>query len=207
MKNKKALAILLSRFEFARCPQAELEQYQTAAEFAAEVLWMAYMNGDIKDRIVADLGCGAGVLGIGAAVLGAKKVYMVDIDKRMLDIARSNLHTMELECHKGFDIEFANVDVSDFAVKVDTVIQNPPFGVQRRHSDRAFLSKAMEIAPIVYSLHKLETSDFIETTAERNGFKAMLIKRFRLPIARSMRFHKKRVYFVGVGLWRLERIC
>ena len=35
------------------------------------------MNNDIKDKTIADLGCGTGILGLGAAVLEAKKVYLI----------------------------------------------------------------------------------------------------------------------------------
>ena len=37
--------------------------------------------------------------------------------------------------------------------KFDTVLQNPPFGVQTREADRAFLVKALEVSNSVYSLH------------------------------------------------------
>lgn len=39
---------------------------------------------------VLDMGCGSGILGIGCALLGAKKVLGVDIDKNAADIANKN---------------------------------------------------------------------------------------------------------------------
>jgi len=36
----------------------------------------------------------------------------------------------------------------------DTVLQNPPFGVQRKGADRKFLEKSLELGDRVYSLHK-----------------------------------------------------
>ena len=53
-------------------PRIELEQYPTGAHLASRVLYTADMTfGDIQDAHVVDLGCGAGVLSIGAALLGA----------------------------------------------------------------------------------------------------------------------------------------
>jgi len=49
---------------------------------------------DVKDRVVADFGCGCGMLSIAAAILGAKKVYALDIDSDALDICKRNLEDL-----------------------------------------------------------------------------------------------------------------
>lgn len=46
---------------------------------------------DIKRKYVADLGCGCGMLSIAAALMGAEKVYSIDIDEDALKICRRNL--------------------------------------------------------------------------------------------------------------------
>lgn len=43
------------------------------------------------DAIVADIGCGSGILSIGALLLGAKQVYAVDTDPLAIRSTRSNL--------------------------------------------------------------------------------------------------------------------
>jgi ribosomal protein L11 methyltransferase len=46
-----------------------------------------FVNSDSK---VLDLGCGSGILGIGALVLGAKSCLGCDIDPKAPDVVRSN---------------------------------------------------------------------------------------------------------------------
>lgn len=46
------------------------------------------MYADGKD--VIDVGCGSGILGIAAAICGAKSVYMCDIDEQAVEFARKN---------------------------------------------------------------------------------------------------------------------
>lgn len=46
------------------------------------------MDADGKD--VIDVGCGSGILGIAAAICGAKNVYMCDIDEQAVEFARKN---------------------------------------------------------------------------------------------------------------------
>ncbi|MGC9504546.1 50S ribosomal protein L11 methyltransferase [Baaleninema sp.] len=45
---------------------------------------------DDSQPVLADIGCGSGILSIGAALLGASKIYAVDIDPLAVRAARSN---------------------------------------------------------------------------------------------------------------------
>ncbi|MCG9884782.1 MAG: 50S ribosomal protein L11 methyltransferase [Cyanobacteria bacterium] len=47
-------------------------------------------DGEPTDAIVADIGCGSGILAIGALMLGAQQAYAVDIDPIAVRAARSN---------------------------------------------------------------------------------------------------------------------
>jgi predicted RNA methylase len=71
MKLKQLVALLQEVTDFEE-PKIHLEQYKTTADIAAHMLYtIANTYGDIEDKLVADLGCGTGILGIAAAVLGA----------------------------------------------------------------------------------------------------------------------------------------
>src|SRR3989338_1932750 len=93
IKSKSQLAILLSRLAGFDNSKLKLgrEQYATDSEAAAEALWFAYMSGDIEGKTVADLGCGTGLLGIGALLLGAKQAYFIDNDEEALATCEKNI--------------------------------------------------------------------------------------------------------------------
>ncbi|MCF9045849.1 50S ribosomal protein L11 methyltransferase [Acinetobacter nectaris] len=45
---------------------------------------------DLKDKVVIDYGCGSGILGVAALLLGAKKVYATDIDPQAVLATKQN---------------------------------------------------------------------------------------------------------------------
>ena len=203
--NKKELEILLSRFKTFNKPKIYLEQYQTESKIAAEALWWAFMNGDIEGKTVADLGCGNGIFGLGAIALGAKKVIFLDTDERNLEIAKHNLELLgEFVSKKGLS-EFIKKDVRDFNRKVDVVIQNPPFGVKVVHNDKIFLSRAFEVAKKIYSFHKVESENFINSFSKDNGFIIAGKINFKFPLKKTLVFHVKRVHYVDVACWLLKK--
>ncbi|KPQ39249.1 MAG: ribosomal protein L11 methyltransferase PrmA [Phormidium sp. OSCR] len=58
-------------------------------QLCLESLEMRFSMGE-EHPIVADIGCGSGILSIGAALLGAKKIYAVDVDSLAVKAARAN---------------------------------------------------------------------------------------------------------------------
>ena len=62
----KNLVAELQGVQTWREPKVELEQYPTPPDVAAHMLFAADAQGDLKDALVADLGCGGAILGIGA---------------------------------------------------------------------------------------------------------------------------------------------
>ncbi|MEM3374537.1 MAG: METTL5 family protein [Candidatus Woesearchaeota archaeon] len=199
--SKKQLAVLLSRLKAFEKPSFRLEQYSTDSEIAAEVIWNAYQLGDLDNKVIADLGCGTGILGIGCLFMKAKKVYFVDIDERQLKNLDNNLKLMAL---KNYEIVLS--DVKNFNQKVDLVIQNPPFGTKKEHADKIFLEKAFQISNIIYSFHKIESKRFIEAISKDNNFLITNYFEFDFPLKNTMEFHEKKVKKIKVGCWRFEKL-
>ncbi len=54
----------------------------------------AIKESDAKGKIVLDLGCGTGLQGLNALLLGAKKIFFVDIDKNAVANAKENAQTL-----------------------------------------------------------------------------------------------------------------
>ncbi len=198
--NKKELAINLSKLNILEEFNVNLEQYQSEGELAGNILWEAFLNNDVKDKIIADLGCGNGIFGIGALLLGAKKVFFIDLDKNAIQITKDNYKRLKLNNGK-----FINSPISEFNQKVDTVIMNPPFGVQNEHSDREFLEKAFKISKSIYSIHKIESKKFIKKISEKFYFKVIKIYKLDFLIKKTYNFHKSDRYYVKTGCWHLRK--
>lgn len=55
-------------------------------------LCLQWLDGaDLSGKVVIDYGCGSGVLAIAALLLGAEKVYAVDIDPQAIEATKQNL--------------------------------------------------------------------------------------------------------------------
>lgn len=157
-------------------PDYMLEQYKTSAHLAAQILYnIEGTFGDIDGKVVADFGCGTGVLGIGAQILGSRSdlcntafvnrltadcsaTFGFDIDPTAITIAQENAQQLEV------DIDFVLCDVSELEIhstlealltavlaftprpeKFDTIIMNPPFGTRVKGIDMTFLLKAVNV--------------------------------------------------------------
>jgi len=197
--KKRQLEIALQRLQPFKMRSPRLEQYPTPADIAADVLWEAYSAGDIDGKDVADLGTGNGVFAIGAKMLGAKRVLAVDIDPEAVRIAKDNAQSLSLE------VEFEVEDVRSAKGKFDTVVQNPPFGAQNKHADRAFVEKALELAPKVYSLHNDGTQEFVSKLVGALGGSVSPVKRYKFEIPYAFEFHRKATETVSVVLLRFDR--
>jgi putative methylase len=198
--KKKDLEMLLQTIPQFDNPKASLEQYSTPSVIASDVLFIAYAEGDIADKVVADLGCGTGILAIGAGKLGARRVIGVDVDENALSQAEANAKSV------GVQIDFLRQDVTEFGEKVDTVVMNPPFGSQKRNADRPFLDVAMTAAGVVYSIHMSDTVDFLAKYVSDRGFYVDFQKRYKFEIPHMFSFHTKAKKCFDVSLLCLRRI-
>ena len=182
------------------------EQYTTPGDIAAEIALFAYHRGDIEGKTVIDLGSGTGRLGIASLLLGSKKTYFVEKDKRAVEILIDNLKTLTLKTNQILgEYEITEGDALLVLLRGDTIIQNPPFGTKKRKMDTKFLKKAFEIGNVVYSLHKKGNYDFIRNFALENGFELVEMEDLNFPIKAMFEVHKKRKVIIEVELYRFMR--
>jgi putative methylase len=207
MKN---IAIILSKLKVFNNPKFSLEQYTTDSEIASEILNYAYLKGDIEDKVMMDLGCGTGILGIGCLLLGAKKVYFIDMDISVLSILKENISYIEDLMNTKFldKVVICNANVESLNNKkfsdIDTVVQNPPFGTTNKKVDTSFLYKATELSSVIYSFHKLDTQKYIEGLFKKSGFDITNKWRFRFLLKNTMLHHTKSRKYIDVGCWRAQ---
>ena len=197
--KRKHLAILLSKLEPNPKPKLRWESYNIDAESAAEMVYTAFLHGDIEGKRIADLGCGSGILGIAAMLLGASQAVGVEIDKTALKTAVINAKRM------GVKIDLILGDIECIVGRFDTVLMNPPFGTWRRGFDVKFLRKAIEISDVVYSLHKRSEPVrlFLKREISRLGGKIDWLKEMTITIGRVYPFHRKMRYQVEADLYRI----
>lgn len=199
--RRKELEIILQRIPPLPRYDVWYEQYQTPPDLASFILYTAADKGDIEGKRVADFGCGSGILAIGAAMLGASEVIGIDIDPIAISESMRNAEIFRVSERTKFLL----MDVRDFDMEVDTVLQNPPFGTKRRHMDIIFLEKALSVARVVYSVHKAGNTEFIRRVVERLGGAVDEIWSSRIRIPKIHKFHLKEVYPVDVEVFRVVR--
>jgi len=203
MWTKKMLAVELSKLNNFDKIDVALEQYATPSEIAADWIWSAAMKGDIAGKVIVDAACGPGILGCGALLMSADKVIFVDKSKNALRLVKKNVELLE----QAYEIKKSESwcgDITQFEGTADVVVQNPPFGTKIKHSDKAFLEKAFAVAPIVYSMHKIETAGFVEAIARDHVFRITEVMEYDFGLKQILPWHKSKMYYVKVGLWRME---
>ena len=203
--TKSGLAVVLSQLKNFEEPKVRQEQYFMDSEIAASVLWNAYLLKDIEGKEIADLGCGTGVLGIGALMLGAKHAFFVDSDEKALQTAKDNISKVKSEGYELGEAEFICSDIGKLEIKADTIIQNPPFGTKIRHNDIFFLQKALQTVDVVYSFHKSETLGFLRKFAAKNNAEITHVFDFKFPIKASFSFHPRQIHRINVSCLRLKK--
>jgi len=211
--------MLLSRIKPHPTPSPDLEQYTISADTAATMLYIAaYANNEIVDKNVLDLGCGTGRLALGAAFLEAKHVIGIDIDRTAVNTATKNA----TEAGLSDKMQWIVGDIEAVRGRFDTVLQNPPFGVQNRRADRRFLKKALMVGKTVYSLHKslhdsetlvkrlkatadgvlqVSPSPFVESYIEKSGGYVKTVYSLVMTIPHMFSYHKKKKHEFVVDLY------
>lgn len=208
--DKTKLQQALSGLKPLEEPDRELEQYRTPPAIAADVLHRMRLNREVQGNVV-DLGCGNGVFAIGAALLGAD-ASGIDVDGDAVHIARDNLAKVQEDADIEGSAAFVEADARDLEMEADAVVTNPPFGLQKKDMNRAFLGAAFDTAPVVYALmHRSrdnaeETRAFLERFAADNGFETAVLTTYDFPLPRRFDHHEKEKKYIKVDLYRFEQV-
>lgn len=198
--KKKDLEIKLQKIPAHPNPNPDLEQYVTPSDLASDILFTAFMKGHIKNKKVIDLGCGTGIFSLGSAFLGANEVIGYDLDGESIKLARKIAEKWELDNI----VSFKQKDIESVDEECDTVIMNPPFGSQKKGADLPFLIKSFEISDHVYTIHNLETIDFLRDYIKDREHEIFLERGYDLTIKRTFDFHTRDKKNVGVVIFGIK---
>jgi len=195
MKLKNIISDLESLETFSS-PKDYLEQYQTPASVAGEMIHYISNNYSIQNYSIADLGCGTGILGIAAALCGCKNVFLFDIDEEALEIAKNNVESLEL----NDNIQIIQTDVNQLRLCkklnkfFDLVITNPPFGIRSENgADVKFLKTASYLCNnTIFSLHKFSTVNFLKKFYNKNGINDIKSFKIEYNLPKTYKFQKKK---------------
>lgn len=136
----------------------------------------------------------------------------------------ANEHSIETGFNRNTQWIVADLDLihGDF----DVILQNPPFGIQKRGADRRFLVKALELGRKVYSLHKsihdndalvhkLKTSNnqaipvspspFLKRFIEKNGGNIENVYSILMTIPHMFNYHTERRHDFIVDLYIITK--
>jgi putative methylase len=193
------LVLRLSKVPRFPRPDPRLEQVETPAEAAAELLLAADRFETLDGRSVVDLGAGTGRLAIGAALLGARPVRAIEVDPDAVSVARAAARAA------GVTIEFEVRDVTGYDRTADVVVLNPPFGAQRRHADRPFWDAAFTVARrSVHGFALAESRTFIARRAVERGAHIIETQPVAWDLARTFPHHTRSRVSLPVDRWVIE---
>lgn len=203
--SKKWLGIVVSRVPGFKIPKEELEQYVTPSDVVADLVWSAFMAGDIEGRVVHDLGCGTGRLALASSMLNSKYVVCSDVDEDALSIAGEVLMR---DSPTPYDLVLADLrEAPPFRSSDCVVVMNPPFGVKSRGADIDFLKTALTTCNTVYSIHKLSEGfyDVLEGVMRSLNSRYEVLRVVRFPLRASLGKHRKKVVLIDSVIVRASR--
>ncbi|XP_050734066.1 rRNA N6-adenosine-methyltransferase METTL5-like [Eriocheir sinensis] len=207
MIRLKELESWLQELQDFDTPKVTLEQYQTPPHIAAHIAHTIQASfGDLEGKLVADLGCGCGMLTAAAAIMGAATVVGFDIDSDALEICKGNLEELEIASAElvQADVRALTSSHPRLIKHFDTVLLNPPFGTKRNQgADLEFVQVALEVCRgPVYSLHKTSTRTHIIKTAARWGLNVQVLAQLHYDLPNTYKFHKKKSVDIEVDFIR-----
>ncbi|MHA1671641.1 MAG: METTL5 family protein [Promethearchaeota archaeon] len=177
---------------------------------AVDIIYFAgFEFNDIDNNLIIDLGSGTGRLSIASAYLRANQVIGIDFDLSAIKIFKQNIQDLGLKhlinpiCTNVSNFEFSKKNLTD-SLKI-TTIMNPPFGVQKKAADRAFLLKAFTFSDTIYTihLHNEKVHDFLSKFMSKNGWKINYTYPFKMKLEKTFPFHSQKKKDINVKIYRI----
>jgi len=191
--------------DFEGRPRLDLEQYSTSPHLAAQVLcYIEEQYAAIAGKVVADFGCGCGVLTVGSGVLEAASVFSFDVDERCIALTQRQSSNVDMPM-----LELVQLDLScglPSRTLFDTVLMNPPFGTRKAGIDIAFVDLGLRTAEEVFSLHKTSTRRYIEKHCAEVAAEAEVLATLRYDLPKTHKIHTKKSVDIEVDLWRIAKV-
>eukprot|EP00891_Asterochloris_glomerata_P008394 jgi/Astpho2/8394/fgenesh1_pm.00122_%23_28_t len=207
----KELHSLMQDIQIFQQPKIELEQYATGPDIASRLLFTVdSVYNEFTGRTVVDLGCGTGMLAIGAALLGSGHVIGVDVDSDALELALDNsleFENLEIDLVQCSVTQLLQAEACSPHLSASVVIMNPPFGTRTKGADIQFLRAAFKVSThAIYSMHKSSTRPHIHqvATQQLGAASAEVLAELRYDLPASYVFHKQKTRDIAVDLWRFE---
>ena len=196
------LSMSLSRLEISEQLEISLEQYVTPGDLASRWLFDIQSFGDLPIGCrVADLGAGNGILGIGAAMMGAGFVKFVEADQKLCKIANANAESMLLTGK----YEVCNQVIGEHSLQsegYDLIISNPPWGRQREGADSAFFEHILASETIAHIMHSANAKH-LQKRFEDMNWSVEMYGEADFPLPASYSHHKMTRGVTRAGFWRL----
>ncbi len=212
--KKRDLINIIQDLETFQSPKIHLEQYQTDAIATSDLLYhIAYENMDLDGNVILDLGSGTGNISIAAALLGAD-VLSFEIDEDTIEIAKKNATSAEVSHKINFFLKDVKEITPNFiqehikkAYGKIVVITNPPFGVHKKGLDLLFLTKALEIGDIIYSIHLYseKSHEFLEQKILKMGGIITEKSLLYMTLKHSYNFHKQKSKKITTIVYKIEK--
>ncbi|DAC31736.1 MAG TPA: hypothetical protein D7H74_00515 [Candidatus Poseidoniales archaeon] len=196
------LSMSLSRLEISEQLEVSLEQYVTPGDLASRWLFDIQSFGDLPIGCrVADLGAGNGILGIGAAMMGAGFVKLVEADQKLCKLADANAESMQLTGR----YEVCNQVIGEYNSELegyDLIISNPPWGRQREGADSAFFEHILASETIAHIMHSA-SAKHLQKRFEDMNWSVEMYGEADFPLPASYSHHKMSRGVTRAGFWRL----
>uniref|UniRef100_A0A7C2Z8P5 Class I SAM-dependent methyltransferase n=1 Tax=Ignisphaera aggregans TaxID=334771 RepID=A0A7C2Z8P5_9CREN len=147
-----------------------------------------------EDGTVLDLGCGYGVIGIVIAKLNPKlEVYMVDINKNAVDLAKRNVIRNRLDPNR-VKVLHGNLYEPVKDITFNAIYSNPPFAAGMDIVEKIILDAPQHLRPGAFlqivarkgaeKVYKLMMQAFgsVEKIAAKKGYKVFLAQKQNLKL-------------------------